>query len=89
MKIYVIMDSTDSWTGEISLYAAFSTLEAARDYLANVKKVPLDLYDRRGENFTSKEKATGVFDGYWGIDDYLESSTPFEIREVELVDVPT
>jgi len=86
MKIYVVLDSNDSWSGEINLYAAFKTLEAARDYLANVKKVPLDLYDRRGEEFTDEEEDTGIYDGYWDVDGYLNYHHSYKIEEVELND---
>lgn len=55
MKIFVVMDSTDSWSGETSLYRAFRTEEAARRFLSEVMKVPLDIYDRKDDDLSQEE----------------------------------
>lgn len=87
LKIFVVMDSTDSWSGEPALYRAFRTEEAARRFLSEVKKVPLDLYDKRHDTLSSDdiERLTG--EEYWyDMYDYLDNHHPYMIKKVELED---
>jgi len=45
MKIFVVADSTDSWSGETELYAAFKTKKEALDFLESEYGIPPGLYD--------------------------------------------
>ena len=86
MKIFVVMDSTDSWSGETAFYRAFRTEEAARRFLSEVKKVPLDIYDRKDDDLSQEEVELLTGDDYSSIYEYLAYNHPHMIQEVELED---
>ena len=87
MKIFVVMDSTDSWSGETTLYRAFRTEEAARRFLSEVKKVPLDLYDKRWDKLSKEEIELLTGEEHWyDMYDYLDNHHLYIVQEVELED---
>lgn len=86
MKIFVVMDSTDSWSGETALYRAFRTEEAARRFLSEVMKVPLDIYDRKDDNLSQEEVDLITGDCCRSVYEYLAYNHPHMIQEVELED---
>ena len=87
LKIFVVMDSTDSWSGEPALYRAFRTEEAARRFLSEVMKVPLDLYDKRWDKLSKEEIELLTGEEYWyDMYAYLDNHHPYMVQEVELED---
>lgn len=45
-ELFILMDSTDSWTGEVALYGAFDTLEELYKHVVEQFKVDLEVFKK-------------------------------------------